>query len=177
MAELITLARPYAKAAFAQSRDSNSLADWSTSLAVLGALVKEEKVETLLTSPALTVRRKSEILIELCGKLGESLQKFIHILAENKRLPLLPQIYALFELYKADYEKTLDVEIVSAFKITQTVEKKLGKALTERLKRKVNINTRVEESLLGGVVIHAGDTVIDSSIRGRLAKLAAAMNA
>lgn len=177
MAELITLARPYAKAAFAQSCDSNSLTDWSAGLAVLAALVKEEKVETLLSSPALTAQKKGEILIEICGKLGENVQNFIHILAENKRLSLLPHVYALFELYKAHHEKTVDVEIVSAFKVSPTIEKKLGKALTERLARKVNINIRVEESLLAGVIIHAGDTVIDSSIRGRLAKLATAMNA
>lgn len=177
MAELITLARPYAKAAFEQACNKGNLEEWSASLALLVTLVQEPKVQTLLSSPAFTAQQKSDTLIELCGELGNGLKNFVHILAENKRLPLLPLVREAFETFKAEYEKTLDITIVSAFKLTAKAEKLLTKSLSTRLSCAVNVKSSIDKSLLGGAVIHAGDTVIDSSVRGRLEKLAEAMNA
>jgi len=177
MAELITLARPYAKAAFEQACEKGNLEQWSASLALLVALVSEPKVEALLLSPAFTAHQKSDELIELCGDLSESVQNFVRILAENKRLPVLPLVRDVFESLKAEYEKTLDVQIVSAFKLTTTTEQLLAKSLSTRLSCEVNVITSVDKSLIGGAIIHAGDTVIDGSVRGRLEKLSEAMNA
>lgn len=177
MAELITLARPYAKAAFEQACEKGNLEQWSDSLGLLVALVNVPKVESLLQSPAFTAAQKSDELIKLCGDLGESLQNFVRILAENKRLPLLPLVREVFESLKAEYEKTLDVEIVSAFELTDVIEQKLAKSLSARLSCAVNVKSSVDKSLIGGAIIHAGDTVIDSSVRGRLEKLSEAMNA
>jgi len=177
MAELTTLARPYAKAAFEFARNAGEVAAWSSALETLSAILQNQKVETAMTSPALTATEKSEMLISLCDKLSEGVKNFIGILAENKRLLLLPQVFVLFQHYQAEYEKTLDVEIVSAYQLAGAAEKTLAKVLTARLQRDVKVQSRIDKSLLGGVVIHAGDTVIDGSARGQLRKLATAMNA
>jgi F-type H+-transporting ATPase subunit delta len=98
------------------------------------------------------------------------------VLAQNKRLDLLPQITVLFAGYKANFEKSVDVEVVSAFELADEMTQKLAAALGRRLEREVNVHTTTDASLLGGVLIRAGDLVIDGSVRGRLNKLATAMN-
>jgi F-type H+-transporting ATPase subunit delta len=98
------------------------------------------------------------------------------LLSENKRLALLPEVSELFENLKANQEKSVDVEITTAFKISSEVSGKLAKALKKRLERDINLATSIDQSLLGGAVIRAGDTVIDSSVRGKLNKLAESMN-
>ncbi|WP_075184774.1 F0F1 ATP synthase subunit delta [Teredinibacter haidensis] len=177
MAELITLARPYAKAAFGCARDNKDLQGWSEALTLAATVTAQDKVATLLSSPGLTSEEKTRALVETCGDtFNDKQQNFISILAENGRLPLLPQVQQLFELYKANQEKSVDVTIQSAYKIDGDMESKLAKALTEKLDRKVSLQTSVDESLLGGAVIRAGDTVIDGSVRGKLVKLAEAMH-
>jgi F-type H+-transporting ATPase subunit delta len=98
------------------------------------------------------------------------------LLAENKRLSLLPEISTLFEILKANQEKSIDVEITTAFEISLDVSNKLAQALKIRLQREIKLATRVNQNLIGGAVIRAGDTVIDNSIRGKLSKLAESMN-
>ena len=113
----------------------------------------------------------------MCGEdLGPALRNFLNILAQNKRLLLLPQITVLFAGYKANHEKSVDVEVVSAFDLADDMTDKLASALSKRLERKINVHTSTDPKLLGGVLIRAGDLVIDGSVRGRLNKLAAAMN-
>jgi F-type H+-transporting ATPase subunit delta len=99
------------------------------------------------------------------------------VLAENKRLALLPEIAVLFEQFKANQEKSVDVDVVSAFPLEQAAADRLAQALRNKLQREVTINASVDQSLLGGVLVRAGDVVIDGSVRGRLEKLALAMNA
>lgn len=177
MAELTTLARPYAKAAFIVAKNDKDLAGWSTALETASAVSSNEKVKSLLSSPNLTDKQKSTSFCELCGTdLSEKQQNFIHILSHNTRIALLPEISELFELYKANQEKSIDVSLESAFVITSDIEKQLVAALSKKLDRDVTLQASVNESLLGGVLIRAGDTVIDGSVRGRLAKLADTLN-
>lgn len=177
MAELTTLARPYAKAAFGFANGANTLAEWSEMLALAGAVSNSAGLEKLLDSPTLTTEQKGSAFVEICGDtLNEQAANFIKILAENKRLELLPSIAQLFEAFKAQKEKSVDVELQSAFELSTTVQEQLAKALSVKLDREVNVTGSIDKSLIGGVVIRAGDTVIDGSVKGRLAKLAEAMN-
>jgi F-type H+-transporting ATPase subunit delta len=177
MAELSTLARPYAKAAFEYAVGASTLEQWSAQLNLLAALVADSKVAALLAQPALTTEYQAEQLIAVCGdELGGEVQNFVRVLAENKRLSLLPHVAALFAEFKANRERSVDVSIDSAFALTATVEKKLAAALSKKLERDVKVSSQVDQSLIGGVVIRAADVVIDASIRGRLDKLAKAMN-
>ncbi len=178
MAELATLARPYAKAAFEFARAQNDLSGWSEMLALAADVTEQKIVQTMLNAPSTTAAEKSRQFIEVCGDaLNEKAQNLVHVLADNKRLDLLPKIRVLFEDFKAQAEKTLDVKVTSAFKVASKLEKTLIQALTKKLDRKVSLQTSVDKTLLGGAIINAGDMVIDGSVKGRLAKLAEAMKA
>lgn len=177
MAQLTTLARPYAKAAFEEALAKNALQGWSQMLGTLGAVVRDEKVAAYLASPTLTPEGKAKALIELCAEaLDELGRNFVRVLAENKRLALLPEIQSLFEEFKANQERSVDVDVVSAFDMSEDSSRRLAESLRQRLQRNVNITTRVDRSLIGGLIVRAGDVVIDGSVRGRIQKLAEALN-
>lgn len=182
MAEWITLARPYAKAAFdyaleERARDPNALAEWSRQLNLAAAVVGTDKVVQIIESPAFTARQQADALTAVLGAdLTEKPANFLRTLAANKRLPLLPEIAALFDQFKARQENAVDVEVASAFPLGDDVAERLAHALRGRLQREIKLSTAVDKSLLGGVVVRSGDVVIDGSVRGRLEKLARAMN-
>ena len=177
MAELNTLARPYAKAAFQQASESGDLAGWATQIATLAAVAQTQNVSKIIRSPSIPSEKQAQILIDVCGEvLSDKGQNFVTVLAENKRLGLLPQIQQLFEQLKANQERTVDVEISTAFELGDDAQEKLNKALVKKLKREIRVNTIVDKTLLGGILVRAGDIVIDGSVRGRLAKLAESMN-
>lgn len=173
MAELTTLARPYAKAAFEYAREGRDLDGWSSSLAVAAAVSQTDAVAKLLDSPTLTAEQKAAVLTDVCGDdLNAKVKAFVKVLAENKRIGLIASIYELFENLKAQQEKFSDVEVVSAFALDSTVEMALADKLKSVLASDVSLQTTVDSSLLGGVVVRSGDTVIDGSVKGRLSKLA-----
>lgn len=177
MAELITLARPYAKAAFEIALADSALDKWSSMIALSAAVSVEGGVSRVLSSPSLSSEQIAEAFIGVCGdELDAKGKNFISLLAVNKRLVLLPEISTLFEVLKANQEKSVDVEITTAFEISSDVSNKLAQALKDRLKREIILATHVDQSLIGGAIIRAGDNVIDSSVRGKLSKLAESMN-
>jgi F-type H+-transporting ATPase subunit delta len=177
MAELSTIARPYAKAAFECARDKADLAGWSAQLATVALVTQDATIASVLGSPSYTAEQMAETVIDVCGDaLQDDGRSFVKVLASNKRLPLLPEIQTLFELYKANQEKTVDVEVVSAYQLGAETEQTLADVLSKKLEREVKVDSTIDQSLLGGVLIRAGDLVIDGSVRGRLNKLAEAMN-
>ena len=177
MAELSTLARPYARAAFEFARDKGQLDAWSSALAVAAAVSRDERVASVLASPAHTAQQLAETVNGLCGEdLNTDQQNFIQVLAANKRLPLIPEIAGLFEHQKAEHERSVDVTVTSAYPLEEATEQSLAQVLTKKLEREVKVATEVDQSLIGGVLIRAGDLVIDGSVRGRLNKLSEAMN-
>lgn len=178
MAELTTTARPYARAVFELALAEDQLAPWAEALNLLSAIVTDSKIASLIKSPTLSADAKRQLLANIGGEaLGPKQLNFIQTLADNKRLALLPDINRLFLAFKAEQEKTLEVEVFSAFALDDAWQAKLTSALSEKLQRRVSISAQVDKSLLGGALIRAGDTVIDGSVKGRLAKLAGAINA
>lgn len=176
MAELTTLARPYAKAVFAQAQEHKALDAWSSDLALLGACVAEEKVAEFLQHPALTAAQQAQTLVDVCGnQLNAAAKNLITVLAENKRLLLLGEISALYEEMKAELQNTVDVVVTAAYPLSDAQADKLAKALKAKLQRDVRMTSEVDESLIGGAIIRAGDLVIDGSLTGKLSKLAEAM--
>lgn len=177
MAELTTLARPYAKAAFEYAFAHKQLVKWSESLTLLAAIVGQEKVQKALENPALTSKKKAEIVLDIsAGQIDESVANFVKALAENKRLMLLAEILVLFNQLKAEIEKTLDVQVITAFKLDSADEESLKNALAKKMNCEVKIENSIDNTLIGGIVIRAGDMIIDGSVKGRLTKLAEAMN-
>lgn len=177
MAELTTLARPYAKAAFEYAHTQSNLQAWADQLGVAAGVVAEPKVAGLLNDPAKTPGQLSALIIEIMQEDASSaFANFVKILADNRRLLLLPAINGLFSQLKANLEASVDVEVVSAFDLTDAETQKIVSVLKGKLNKEINVHTKTDASLIGGVVIRAGDMVIDGSVRGRLNKLAEAMN-
>ena len=177
MAELTTLARPYARAAFDTAPADGQLTEWANALAVAAAVACEQKVKQLLVAPGLTAAQKSAAFADVCGaELSHKFKNFVSVLAENKRLALLPFIQTLFLDLKAQLEKAVNVDVTTAFELSAESKAQLVIALTKKLDRVVTLESSIDKSLIGGAIIRAGDTVIDGSVKGRLAKLAEAMN-
>jgi len=173
MAELATLARPYARAAFDIAKHDKALDAWSRQFAFVVGAAAAPALQAIIESPSVTSDEKVNRLAQVCGEeISAKGKKFLQVLARNKRLELLPEIGAQFEALRAQEEKSLDVEIISAFALDDAERSRLTEVLGRRFQREIQLTGRVDESLLGGIVIRAGDTVIDGSVRGKLAKLA-----
>lgn len=177
-AEVSTVARPYARAVFSSALDEEGgLGVWSQMLAMLKAVISDASVRAMLDDPLLTLPQQKALITDLMGDdLSEHGSNFVDVMAENDRLALIPTVADMFEQLKAAHEKTVEVEVQSAFEVSDEDRDKLGEALKRKLQRDVNIQTRVDESLIGGVLIKADDTVIDDSVRGRLGRLSQVLN-
>jgi F-type H+-transporting ATPase subunit delta len=168
-----TLARPYAKAAFEFASAAGRIDAWSGMLSLAAVAVDVPQVAELLKNPRLTSDKKVQTLVQLFGSdIDEAFRNFVSTLGDNDRLDVLPTIRELFEELKAEAEKTLDVEVQTAFELTPAQLQTLAAALSKRLDRTVNPQQVVNPALIGGVVIRAGDVVVDGSVRGKLSQLA-----
>ena len=175
--ELATIARPYAIAAFKVAKDGATLDSWSRMLSVLAAAMGHQQVNMLLESPELPSSHKAFKLGEVCGdQLGDVGKKFLAALAEHDRLGLLPEIQVQFEVLKAEEEKSIEVEVISAFEFSDKHREKVKEALKARFSKLITIEVKVDPALIGGAIIRAGDMVIDGSIKGKLTKLAESLN-
>ena len=173
MAELATIARPYANAIFSLAKRDTALDQWSRMLAVLSGTTDQPQVRALLASPDLPGNAKAFQLADVCGEeLDDRGQKLLQALADNDRLSLVGEIRTQFEVLRAEEEKSLDVEVISAFALTDEQAEALKKSLNKKFEKEITIETRVDADLIGGAVIRAGDIIIDGSVRGKLAKLA-----
>lgn len=173
MAEAATIARPYAKAAFMSARDAKALAAWGQALGSASALVADSRISALLTNPKMTADQVVSLFAGLGGgAIDAHWQNFVRLLAQNKRLAVLPDIAAQYEMLRAHFENAVDVEVTSAVAMNADQQARLAASLKTRFKRDVRMSTAVDPALLGGAVIRAGDLVIDGSISGRLQRLA-----
>ena len=171
MAERVTLARPYAKAAFESARDSNGFAHWSEMLAAAATTVADERVVKLLSSPRVQPTDLVDLIAEASGA-DERGRNFLSTLAQNRRLALLPEIAASYELLRAEVENVADVQVTSAAPLNEAQRERLLAALRQRLKREVRMHCEVDAGLIGGAIVRAGDFVIDGSLKARLDRLA-----
>lgn len=170
--EINTLARPYAKAAFEFARDTQAISSWNTFLQTCALIAADEHAQVLMKDPAVLPEMRAAFFEDILQNRFDASQKnFIQLLSEESRLTVLPQIAELFALYQADYEKTIDVVAVSFRSISEQQKEAIALKLEKRLGRKVSVTTEIDPTLIGGLVIRAGDLVIDGSIRTRLQKL------
>lgn len=172
MAELSTLARPYAKAVFELARDTSRFGDWSNVLRGLADAVSDPAVAAAIGHPAVGKGQLSQALIDALGsQIGAEGSNLLRLLIDNGRLKLAPAISAEYEALRAEAEATIDVEITTASPAAPEQLAALVAAIARRLARKLNVTTKVDESLIGGAVIRAGDLVIDGSSVGELERL------
>ena len=173
MAEKVTVARPYAKAVFSLAREQDDLATWSKVLHGAAVAVADPQFADLLNSPRVTSNELADTLIEVCAKdAGELAANFIRVLAQYRRLDVLPEILALYETMRAEFENQVDVDLISASPVDKPHQEKIAAALAKRLGRTVRLHCEIDEKLIGGAVIRARDLVIDGSLSGRLSRLA-----
>jgi F-type H+-transporting ATPase subunit delta len=170
MSERITIARPYAKAIFALAREAKTLDATATGLARAAEAAADPRVRGLLGHPRVTPAQLADLVNEVAS-LDEHGRNFVTLLAQNRRLGFLPEIAALFAQMKAEVENAVEVEVVAATALTPEQESRYAAAMQKKLGRSVRLRTRIDQSLLGGAVLRAGDLVIDGSIKGRLERL------
>jgi F-type H+-transporting ATPase subunit delta len=174
MAEVATLARPYANAVFDVAKSAGDLDRWSRMLGCLSSTAQDDKVQRMLEAPDMASEQKAFRLVELCGdELNDKARKFVQVLAGNKRLSLLTEIYIQYATLYALEQRSLDVAVISAYPLTQDEQVTLKASLRVRFDKEISMTSEVDSNLIGGAIIRAGDTVIDGSIRGKLDKLAA----
>ncbi|GAB3369357.1 F0F1 ATP synthase subunit delta [Lysobacter rhizosphaerae] len=173
MSQALTLARPYARAAFALARDNGAYAPWSNALAFAARVAADPQVAGLLGSPKLG-HADAVSLLAIDGA-SEQMRSFLDLLAVNRRLALLPEIAGLFEELRAEAERVVKARITSATALGDGELEGIKAALKKRLGRDVEIETAVDASLIGGAVIDAGDVVIDGSLKGKLGRLQSAL--
>ncbi|MBT8100564.1 MAG: F0F1 ATP synthase subunit delta [Gammaproteobacteria bacterium] len=183
MADNNTVARPYAQAVFELADAAGELAAWSESLDIAGALVANDDLVAYLAAPELDDGHRLKFLTGLFDKAGASKlaggdkrgTNFLKLLLENRRVKVMPEIAAHFEALKAKIENSVDATVTSATALSSEQTAAIARALKSRLGRDVRISTEIDENLIGGAVIRAGDVVIDGSMRARLEGLANAL--
>lgn len=183
MADNNTVARPYAQAIFEIADGAGALADWSESLLVAGQLFADRELAEYLGNPDFNDEQRFNFLTGLFDKAGSKLlagsdkkgTNFLKLLLENGRVAVLPEISAHFEALKAKVENSVDAVVTSAAALSETQQNEIAASLKKRLGRDVRITTEIDETLIGGAVIRAGDVVIDGSLRARLEGLANAL--
>jgi F-type H+-transporting ATPase subunit delta len=176
MAESLTIARPYAQAAFLFADQHHTLKDWSEMLELLAVIAADPAMAAMIDNPQLTEKQVADLFISIGGeRLNEKCQNFIRLLAENRRLSLLPEIAAQFEIQRREAEQTVMAELVTAYPASESQKASVIAALKKRLDREIELDCSTDSSLLGGAIIRAGDLVIDGSVRGKLERLGSAL--
>lgn len=172
MQEKLTVARPYAAAAFDYAAEQGDIEAWSSMLAALAEAVQDSSLAACIGHPKVSDAQLRELLTELLGgRLNEARGNFLGALIEAERLELAPQIAELFERRKAAAAGVLNVEVVSAFPLSDSERQKIDQALQARFGRSCSVEAKTDSALIGGAVVRIGDSVIDLSLKGRLATL------
>lgn len=176
MAEVATIARPYAEAIFGLAHKAQALPAWSRLLATLAEVAAHSEVQACIGNPNLSAERLYGLFVSLSREeLSAEAQNFLRVLIENDRLALLPQIRGTFEALKNEQEGVVDANITSAFPLDDAQLAGLVVDLEQRFKRRINAHVNVDRELIGGVRIAVGDEVIDGSVRGKLAAMASGL--
>ncbi len=175
--ERSTLARPYAEAVFRLALERKALKAWSEMLQLAATVAADPQVAALIDNPRVPRERFVAFFLDVAGKkLDKDAANFIRLLSENHRLALLPEIASLYELLRAQAEGRVEAEVISASAVSDAQLKDIAAALKKRLGRDIDLSTRIDPALIGGIVIRAGDLVIDGSVQGKLRALATHLN-
>lgn len=177
MAEAITIARPYANAVFSIANGKGELKVWSELLAVFSQCVEDDDIASMIASPSVTDEQVIDLLSSVTGeKICDEAKHLLMLLSENNRLSLLSDIAVIYEQLRAEAEQVMTADVSTAIPLTEQQQANISAALKKRTGRDVTLNVEVDESLLGGAIIRAGDLIIDGSALGKLNRLANVIN-
>ncbi len=167
------IARPYAMAAFKQADEEGRIAEWAGMLDLLVMVVSDPATNALMSNPKISSQQLAELVVDVCAdELSPTARNFVRILCENRRLSVMQDIAQAYHEARARQEKRSDVLVTSAFELTPAQQNDINVVMTRRLGTRVELRVEIDPSLIGGVIIRAGDTVVDASLRGRLEQLA-----
>ena len=173
MTDFTTAARPYANAVYDIASQTSALDSWSDALTNLASVVSDVQMSELLQDPETGKQQKGEVVIQVLGdKLDEQQQNLVKLMAENGRLSIMPDVRDQFEVARAKAENKVEAEVISAFELSAQQTDELVNTLKNKLGCDVTLTTTIDESLIGGIVIKAGDTIIDASMKSQLDSLA-----
>ncbi len=176
MSEANTIARPYAQAAFDEAQKLGDLKGWSAMLIDLSELLKNADVQAVVGNPRIAKTKIEALVLELSGtKLNEQQKNFIRVLVDGCRLDVALEITQMFEALRAEAERFVDVAVTSAFELSDIQQQKISAALKARMQREIKLTCKLDKALLGGIVIRAGDKVIDGSAFTRLGEMSNAL--
>jgi len=172
MADSSTESRPYAIAAFKQAREENQIARWSEMLVLLEQVLGDATMKGMIANPRVNREQLAALIIDVCGDvLNDTAKNFVRLLSEYARLNSIGDIRAIFEQQRAELEGRSRVHVRSAYELDDAQRQTIQQSMAKRLGGEVELTVEVDETLIGGLVIRAGDTVIDGSLRGRLTQL------
>ena len=176
MADLVTIARPYAQAVFALAKDKGTIGRWSETLQLLSLLMQDVEAAKLLHSPTVAGESKVKFVLDLLSvRLDAEAQNLVQVLVDNGRMALLPEIYKLYEASRQKHEGQVEALVITAFALTADQQQNIVAALKRRHGCDIVLHSEIDASLLGGVIIQAAGEVIDGSVRGQLDQLATAL--
>lgn len=172
MSAYITLARPYAKAIFNQAKSANKVQQWSQWLEYLEVLITDSEMDAFIRSPKSSKGQVTDLLVDIAGdNIDDEARNLIKLLTMNKRLAIVTDIRALYEQYRADDEGSVNVQVTVAYPLEDNERNTIISALQATLDKKIQIDTTVDPSIIGGIVVRAGDHTIDGSVLGNLKRL------
>ena len=175
MAENVTVARPYAEAAFQLAKSGGALAAWHVALERMAAAAADAQMVECMTDPRVTSAALTELFIGVAGELSTEQRNFASVLADNRRLAVLPEISVLFGALKNAAEDTREAVVSSAFALNDAQLANLVADLERKFGCKIQATVELAPELIGGVRIALGDQVIDASVRGKLNAMAASL--
>ena len=174
MAEITTVARPYAEAAITLARESGDWSAWSAMLELLAQVTTEPRLAAVMANPTVPAERVAKIILAVCGaRLSAEGANFVRLLADNKRLASLPEIARLFFERRAAQEGRLEARITTAYPLSDSQHARLMAKLEAKFGARIDAVQEVDADLIGGLIVRVGDEVMDASMRGKLAGIAA----
>lgn len=177
MAELVTVARPYAEAAFRLAQEKSAFDQWSDMLGLLAAIVQDERIARFIGDPNMSGSQLESLIVDIGGnQLDGTGKNFVHVLMHNNRLAVLPAIHELFQKLRLEQENVVEAQIHSAFAINGAQVGALVNKLESKYQRKVRAEVSVDPQLIGGVKIVIGDKVFDATVRGKLDAMSNALS-
>jgi len=182
MSDFETAARPYSRAIFELANEQNKLPEWGDVLQLAALIATDENMRALIDSPAILPSQVAEAFLSVmkdskgAPEINQDVTNMINLLAENDRLRIIPAIQHGFDVLKQEAEGAVEVQVISAKKLTAKQQKDMSASLKKRLGKEINLSTEIDKSLIAGAIIHAGDLVIDGSAKGRLEKLTTLLN-